>query len=91
MSREVPGAKDVRMHGFSQRSEVGAVLQWIDKHARRMGRTLVSLNEASGRVLAEQVVASITFPLSIAQPWMATRCVVQNRRERATTIRSSSR
>jgi molybdopterin molybdotransferase len=62
MSREIPSAKDVRMHGFSQRAEVGAVLQWIDGHVRRMGHTVVSLNDASGRVLAEQVVASISVP-----------------------------
>jgi molybdopterin molybdotransferase len=50
------------MHGFSQRAEVGAVLQWIDQHARRLGPTRVALDQASGRVLAEQVIATIDVP-----------------------------
>ena len=50
------------MHGFSRRTEVGAVLEWIDRHALRLGREQVSLDEASGRVLAEQVIASIDVP-----------------------------
>jgi molybdopterin molybdotransferase len=50
------------MHGFSQRAEVGAVLQWIDAHAHRIGPTRLALDRASGRVLAEQVVATIDVP-----------------------------
>ncbi|MEO8304788.1 MAG: gephyrin-like molybdotransferase Glp [Betaproteobacteria bacterium] len=53
---------DVRMHGFSQRAEVGAVLDWIDRHARCLGRELASLDDASGRVLADRVIASIDVP-----------------------------
>ena len=62
MSADVRANEDVRMHGFSQRAEVGAVLQWIDQHARRLGPTRVSLDRASGRVLAEQVIAAIDVP-----------------------------
>jgi molybdopterin molybdotransferase len=62
MSADNPVPKDVRMHGFSKRTEVGAVLEWIDRHALRLGREQVSLDEASGRVLAEQVIASIDVP-----------------------------
>ena len=43
---------DVRMHGFRQRSEVPAVLAWIDRHARRLGRRDRALEDAAGRVLA---------------------------------------
>src|SRR5215471_14379421 len=51
--------RDVRMHGFSQRAEVGAVLKWIDEHAKPMGRTIVALEESVGRVSAEPLTASI--------------------------------
>jgi molybdopterin molybdotransferase len=62
MSGEGSIAKDVRMHGFSQRAEVGAVLRWIDEHALRLGNVLVSLDDASGRILAERTTASIDVP-----------------------------
>ncbi|MEO8738083.1 MAG: gephyrin-like molybdotransferase Glp [Casimicrobiaceae bacterium] len=54
--------RDVRMHGFRQRAEVGAVLDWIDRNAHRLGQSVVSLDEASGRILAEQVIAPIDVP-----------------------------
>jgi molybdopterin molybdotransferase len=54
--------QDVRMHGFSQRAEVGAVLKWIDEHARRLGSGLVALEDAPGRILAEPVTAPIDVP-----------------------------
>jgi len=53
---------DVRMHGFSQRAEVGAVIEWIDEHARRLGPTRIALDRASGRVLAGRVIATIDVP-----------------------------
>ena len=62
MATETRAREDVRMHGFSQRAEVGAVLQWIDAHAHRLGSTRVSLDRAAGRVLAEQVIAPIDVP-----------------------------
>ena len=42
---------DVRMHGFRKRSEVPAVLDWIDQHASRLGAESVPLEEACGRTL----------------------------------------
>ena len=54
--------RDVRMHGFSQRAEVGAALKWIDEHAGPLGVGLVSLDDAAGRVLAEAVTAPIDVP-----------------------------
>ncbi len=62
MTDQRPIPKDVRMHGFGQRAEVGTVLQWIDEHAVRLAPTLVPLDAAFGRVLAEQATASIDVP-----------------------------
>src|SRR6516165_1703084 len=62
MTTEIRAREDVRMHGFSQRAEVGTVLQWIDAHAHRLGSTRVPLDRASARVLAEQVIATIDVP-----------------------------
>lgn len=54
--------RDVRMHGFSQRSEVGTALAWIDQHATRVGVEAVPLEDACGRVLAGDVVAPLDVP-----------------------------
>jgi molybdopterin molybdotransferase len=62
MSADARPLEDVRMHGFSQRAEVGAVARWIDEHAHRLGPTRVPLDRASGRVLAERVIATIDVP-----------------------------
>ena len=62
MSRDGTIPEDVRMHGFSQRAEVGTVLQWIDLRAIRLGHEVVSLDEASGRTLAVPVTAPIDVP-----------------------------
>ncbi len=62
MSADARPLEDVRMHGFSQRAEVGAVVRWIDEHAHRLGPTRVPLDRASGRVLAERVIATIDVP-----------------------------
>src|SRR5688572_708819 len=62
MIKERPIPKDVRMHGFSQRAEVGTVVDWIDAHARPLAPVSVGLDHAAGRVLAEQVIASIDVP-----------------------------
>jgi molybdopterin molybdotransferase len=53
---------DVRMQGFRQRSEVHAVLDWIDRHAHRLAGETASIECATGRVLARDVVASIDVP-----------------------------
>lgn len=54
--------KDVRMHGFRQRAEVGAVLDWIDRNAHRLGQEIISLDEAAGRILVAQVIAPTNVP-----------------------------
>jgi len=53
---------DVRMHGFHKRSEVSAVLDWIDHQARRLGAESIPLEEACGRTLAAEVVAPLDVP-----------------------------
>ena len=62
MSADARPLEDVRMHGFSQRAEVGVVVQWIDEHAHRLGPTRMPLDRATGRVLAERVIATIDVP-----------------------------
>lgn len=58
----LPVSRDVRMRGFSQRAEVGTVWQWIERHAARLGAEEVALENAAGRVLAKDVVASLDVP-----------------------------
>ena len=55
-------AADVRMQGFRQRSEVPAVLTWIDDKACALAGERVCVEDASGRVLASDVVATIDVP-----------------------------
>jgi molybdopterin molybdotransferase len=62
MEKTTPSVSDVRMHGFRRRSEVPAVLEWIDRHASRLGVETVALNAASGRVLARDIVAPLDVP-----------------------------
>jgi molybdopterin molybdotransferase len=50
------------MHGFRQRSEVPAVLDWIDRHASRLGEEAVLLDDAVGRVLAADIIAPLDVP-----------------------------
>jgi molybdopterin molybdotransferase len=53
---------DVRMQGFRRRSEVPAVLEWIDRNASRLDAETVALEGAAGRVLAQDVIAPIDVP-----------------------------
>ena len=62
MKTAITSIPDVRMHGFRERSEVSAVLAWIDQHATRLGAELVPLEEASGRTLAAEVIAPLDVP-----------------------------
>jgi molybdopterin molybdotransferase len=62
MQKQTPDVRDVRMHGFTQRSEVPAALKWIDEHAFRLGNESVSLEVAAGRILAADVIAPLNVP-----------------------------
>ena len=57
-----PDAHDVRMRGFQRRAEVADVWQWIDRHAQRLSVQTVDIDQASGRVLAGEVVAGVDVP-----------------------------
>ena len=48
MPNDMRSVADVRMHGFSRRSEVPAVLDWIDGHASILGSETVPLEAAVG-------------------------------------------
>lgn len=50
------------MHGFTQRSEVSAALEWIDDHARRLGNETIPIEDAAGRILATDVIAPLNVP-----------------------------
>ena len=50
------------MHGFTRRSEVSTALDWIDRHALRMADEMISIEDASGRILASDVIAPLDVP-----------------------------
>jgi molybdopterin molybdotransferase len=62
MKAAINSIPDVRMHGFRKRSEVPAVLDWIDQHALRLGAESAPLEEACGRTLAAEVIAPLDVP-----------------------------
>ena len=62
MPHQPPPPADVRMHGFSRRSEVPDVLEWIDRHAVRLSTETVALDDAAGRILAADVVSPVDVP-----------------------------
>ena len=54
--------RDVRMRGFSRRAEVADVWRWIAAHAPVLPAETVAIDDACGRVLARDVVASADVP-----------------------------
>jgi molybdopterin molybdotransferase len=62
MPKQTSHVRDVRMHGFTQRSEVPAALKWIDDHASRLGNETVPLEDAAGRILATDLIAPLDVP-----------------------------
>jgi molybdopterin molybdotransferase len=62
MSSDLSSSRDVRMHGFTRRAEVGSVLDWIDRSASTLGSTLVAVDDAAGRIVARQVIAPFDVP-----------------------------
>lgn len=50
------------MRGFAERAEVDTVLDWIDRHVHRLEAESVALNEASGRILAVDIIAPLNVP-----------------------------
>ncbi|MFO1021202.1 MAG: molybdopterin molybdotransferase MoeA [Planctomycetales bacterium] len=62
MSHKPPPSDDVRMRGFLGRSRVQEAWEWIDREIQSLPNETVSLSAAYGRVLAEDVTASIDVP-----------------------------
>jgi len=62
MKEPVPSSADVRMHGFSRRSEVPVVLEWIDRHALPLPPEDVVLEKVAGRILAADLVSPLDVP-----------------------------
>jgi molybdopterin molybdotransferase len=50
------------MRGFSRRAEVADVWQWISQHGTPLSAEPVAIEDASGRVLASEVVAALDVP-----------------------------
>jgi molybdopterin molybdotransferase len=54
--------RDVRMRGFQHRAEVETVLKLLESRLQVLVSEPVSVSQAAGRVLAEDVVADIAIP-----------------------------
>ena len=50
------------MRGFAQRAEVSTALAWIDAHTPLLSSESVAIEDASGRVLSENVTAPMAVP-----------------------------
>jgi molybdopterin molybdotransferase len=62
MKTASPSSPDVRMHGFSRRSEVPFVLEWIDRNALRLPAESTPLEQAVGRILSADLVSPLDVP-----------------------------
>jgi molybdopterin biosynthesis enzyme len=54
---------DVRMRGFARRHTVDAALAVLDAHLQSLEAESVALREATGRVLADDVVSGVDVPI----------------------------
>ncbi|HEX4421505.1 MAG TPA: gephyrin-like molybdotransferase Glp [Kofleriaceae bacterium] len=54
--------RDVRMHGFRERTSVSAALAMLERRTSSLGVERVGVTSAHGRVVAEAVVAGIDVP-----------------------------
>jgi molybdopterin molybdotransferase len=50
------------MRGFTRRAEVGAVWEWIAQHATRLGAEGIAVEQAAGRVLADDAISALDVP-----------------------------
>src|SRR4029078_3677478 len=62
MSNSPSPAVDVLMHGFSRRSEVPVVLEWIDRHALPLPPEDGGLEKVAGRLLGADLVSPLDVP-----------------------------
>ena len=57
-----PSCEDVRLRGFSGRASVEEATAWVDAHGERLGAEAIATREATGRVLAAPVEATVNVP-----------------------------
>lgn len=62
MTTESPRPRDVRMRGFTGRSDLGTALEWVDAQTQALAGESVPLQAAHGRVLVDDVVAPRNVP-----------------------------
>ena len=55
-------SQDVRMRGFSKRTPVDEVIDWLDSSCAQLDAERVDLNESADRVLAADVIAEMDVP-----------------------------
>ena len=55
-------SRDVRMKGFAQRTTVADAINWLDKQLEPLDSHSVPLEQASGRVLANDVTSGVDVP-----------------------------
>ena len=55
-------ADDVRMRGFKKRHAVAKIIEWLDQQSIALANQTIPLQEASGRVLADEIVSEINIP-----------------------------
>lgn len=61
-SSEAWSGNDVRMRGFARRTPVEEAWHWIDQHVRPLPAETVSIWQAAGRVLAEDITSPRPLP-----------------------------
>ena len=57
-----PPDDDVRMRGFTHRSTVEDARAWVDQHSSCLPDMELSLSEAAGRVLGQEIISGVNVP-----------------------------
>ena len=57
-----PADDDVRMRGFTHRSTVEDARAWVDQHSSCLPEMELSLSEAAGRVLGQEIISEVNVP-----------------------------
>lgn len=58
-----PKVDDVRMRGFKKRSPVNEAMIWLDQQSIDLAKQTIPLQEAVGRILADDIVSDYNIPL----------------------------
>lgn len=54
--------RDVRMRGFTQRTEVSEALNWVDQHSHPLPAEVLAIEHCANRVLAQEVISPLNVP-----------------------------